>query len=352
MGIRRIFAFAAVIAAICLSPTMAWASTGGGASSDWTSVGFVALGVAATIAGAARAEDEEDARAEDEPSDAPDAEDEPMGDEPNGICKSCNSQNEENAKFCDQCGSSMAALRADDDEPPPSSKKPGAAVTAPKRVSAEGSVAGILGATSDSIPAVKARAIDLRHVADTAAAVFATTSPGEIVGHLLGLPERLAAGDKAIKDHAQAKAKGEKNERWSLAKRLNALNLAGRSRSTIFEDKVDAKGNRAAVGLQPEYARMDLDVFRGLVTSLEKSAPKARKDPFAVSEERARKAAESAAAASGKGPSRSGDITEADIAWAKQQPSFLRMSEGRPLADHDKIARGLVMSARKMGGVL
>jgi hypothetical protein len=265
--------------------------------------------------------------------DPDETEDTPAGTEPTGACAACGMQNEQDSKFCDQCGASMAAPQLDsdeDDKPPPSSKeKPGdaRAVKAPKPMSTEASLASILGATSESLPALKTAAIGLRQIRDAAAGVFAKENPREIVGELLVVPERLAAGERAAKAAAEQTKKADKDERWSLAHRLNKLGLTGRPRSTIFVDNVDANGKRTATSLQQEYARMDLDVFRGLVAGLEKSAPAARRTPFDADPDRAREASAERAAAEGVGKGApklvDGAPTKAQIELAKTAPAVL-----------------------------
>ncbi len=333
---------------LLLIPTMAFASTGSvQGSNGWLAV--MALGTVAAGAAAARAEkdDDKDARLEDEPDKEP-TEDAAEGSEPTGECSACGSANEENAKFCDQCGASMAA-RAEGEDGPPSSKPMGAKAPAVKRMNAEASVAGILGASSDSIPAIKSAAIEKRYVFDTAAAVFGSADPGEIVGQMLTVNERLAAGAKASAEMAKTKITSEKSERWQLAKRLNALNVEGRPRSSIFKDKVnEATGERTAIGLREEYATMDLAVMRGVVTGLERGRAKAKvRNPFQPDE----KAAEAHARAKDPRLPPSADAPAADVVtWAKAQPAFVSMRKQMPVTITDEaIGRELAKTMR--GGV-
>lgn len=297
-------------------------------------------------------DDDKDARG-DEPDKDPGAEGDELpedaGTEPTGACASCGMANDDNAKFCDQCGSSMAAPPLDDD--PPSSKKPGATVTAtivaPKPMSMEASVAGILGASSDSVPAVKTAAIELRRIKDTCAAVFGTTNAGEIVGALCSIPEQLTAAKLAVTENAQRAAAAAKSERWGLAKRLNALGLEGRPRSSIYVDKVDAAGKRVGLSLQPEYAKMDLDVFRGLVATLERSANPKKRTPF-----EANKAAAEAKSREASGQLPSGEPTQAQIDVAKSWPAVQRMfAAPGNTKSLDDIAKGALKNAAQMGGV-
>lgn len=264
------------------------------------------------------------------------------GAEPTPDCKSCGMNNSANAKFCAQCGESMAAkpMASDEEEPPPSKPappvaKPGAAAStatfAPPAMSTDATLASILGATGESPLALKAAAIGLRRVRDTAAGVTGKSRPGEIVGGLLALPEQLEDGKRARSDLAKQTRDAERKERWSLAHRLNALNLAGRSRSTIFEDKVDDSGKRVAVALMPEYVKMDVDVFRGLVASLEKNAPARKATPF----EPNRVTAEAASLAASGDPKAlaSGEPNDAQIeaAMSLAPVKQLAAQSGRPV---------------------
>lgn len=228
------------------------------------------------------------------------------GMEPDGKCGHCGMQNEMDAKFCDQCGKSMAAKKMDDgdDEPPPSSKAPesskGAAasppaerMTAPARMSADASLASILGAASESPLAIKTAAIELRRVRDTAAGVTGKSDPREIVGALLAVPEQIAKGQKAAADLEERTRAEDKRERWDLAHRLNKLNLDGRPRSSIFIDE-EKDGKRTAVKLTREYRRMDLGDFRGLVEGFERNTPKKRATPFEPDRDAAKAAADKA----------------------------------------------------------
>jgi len=297
-------------------------------------------------------EDKDKARLEDEPDkDKAGGDDTPedMGLKPTGVCATCGMGNPMENKFCGQCGATMAAPELEDEEGAPSSENKPGAVVAAKRVSVEASVAAILGAPSDSVPALKGRAIDLRQVFDTAAGVFATTVPGEIIGALLVVPEQLHAGKKAVAAQKRDRVTAEAQERMSLAKRLNALALDGRPRSSIFEDRIDAKTQERTIVLRPEYARMDLDVFRGLVTTLERGRAKSpARNPFQPDAARAQAA--SASTDPRRAPAADAP-TATVIAWASQQPSFSRMKSqiGARFSD-EQIARQLADTMRAQGG--
>ncbi len=179
---------------------------------------------------------EEGGKPEKEPDGGPESE---RGEEPTGKCGACGMQNEDDAKFCDQCGKSMAAERHEEeeraeDEPTPSSKPmhPPAPerMTAPAKMSADASLAAILGASSESPLALRTAAIGLRHVRDTAAGVTGKATHDEIVGSLLAVPEKIARGKRAADDLAADRRKAEGDERWTLAHRLVATGAIARTK--------------------------------------------------------------------------------------------------------------------------
>jgi hypothetical protein len=279
-------------------------------------------------------------------------EDAPPGREPDGKCSHCGMQNEDDAKFCDQCGKSMAAKPmeeddGDDDEPPPSSKKPeekkseAAHPPPPEKMSTDASLASILGATGESPLALKTAAINLRQIRDTAAGITRETAPGKIVGGLLALPEQIERGKRAAANLAADRRAAEKRERWGLAHALNALSLAGRPRSSIFIDEVDDAGKRTAVKLTPEYARMDLDVFRGLVKSLSASAPTTKRDPFEASRERTQAATDLALRP------HSGAFTDAQKKALERHPTIMQMQVRGSAIAADKLVAGLIATDPK-----
>ncbi len=354
--LRKLSIFTAVIAAIVFAPAMAFASASlGQGGSGWFATGGLVLGIAAlgiaAVQGAARAEDDKDEKDKDPDAEGDDTP-EDAGLEPSGVCASCGMGNNDNAKFCNQCGASMAAMPLDseDDEAPPSSKKPGAAapMAAAKRMSTEASVAAILGATSDSLPAVKTRAIDLRQLYDTAAGITGRSEPGAIVGAMLTYPARLAAADKAATDKKVEAAARAKTERSDYAKRLNALGLDGWPRSMIFDDKIGADDSRK-VTLRPVIAQMDLSVLKSMVETYEGANRRENKkrDPFQPS----RANAEAAALAADPRKPPKADAPAANvIAWAKTQPAFAAVRKQTPLAITDEqIARQLAATMQPRG---
>jgi len=179
-------------------------------------------------------------------------------------------------------------------------------------------LAAILGAEGESPVALKTAAIKLRQVSDTAAAVTGKAEHGEIVGALLAVPTKLSRGAKAQKELASFRAEQETKERWALAARLNATGAVNRSK--IFADVLNPDGTRKmsangkpVVRIRSRYARMDLAVFRGLVTDLEGDAPKKRRNPFEPDEDAAKQNA--------KGPAAKGEPSEAQITAAMKLPA-------------------------------
>lgn len=277
-----------------------------------------------------RAEDDKDKPDDDDPEEA-------KGSEPNGVCNACGMQNEADAKYCDQCGKSMAAERKAEEEEeeasPPSSKPlPGPErMQAPAKMSETASLASILGAPSDTPLALKTAAISLRQIRDTAAGVTAKTKPGEIVGELLSMPSRLEQADRAAEAERKRAIETEKTVRWDLAKRLNRLSLQGWPRSNIYVDEVSTEGKRTAVKLAPMVQSMSIDVLRGMVEGFEKSAKKP--DPFQPSRESAEADAKDREADAGiGGPAGvprlpNGEPTAAQIERAKKLPAVLRIHQ-------------------------
>lgn len=317
---------------------------------------------AATDTGAARAAEEKAMSLRTEGDEKPKMDEEeskPEGTKPDGVCANCGTGNPVAHKFCAQCGDSMEArpLAEEEDEPPPSSKpKPKAqtpaasVVAAPPKMSADASLASVLRASAESPLAVKTAAIGMRQVFDTVIGITGKTSPSEMVGALLTMPERLAQADVAAKDERDRAKVASGRERADLAARLNKLNLAGWSRGQIYRDETK-DGKRVAVDYQPVIKSMDLGVLRGLVEGFEKSAPKA--DPFQPSRDKAK--ADAAARASTEGVTPAGNVvtlpadgkpTKEQIAEACKSPTVLGMFH-RPGNKHaiEQIAEQYVITA-------
>ncbi len=299
-------------------------------------------------------EDEENrklnAAAEEEDDEAEESEDDDKADKVPSDCKACGIKNETDAKYCKGCGAALSTKPAEDDgapeEPPPSSK-PGQAPPAappghhpppPERMNANASLAAILGASSDSIPALKSAAIKLRQVRDAAIGVTGKTSTDGIIGALLSMPERLAAGERAAVEHKEQQRKAAKRERWALAKRLVLCKAPGRERGRVFLDEVGADGKRKAIGLTPEYAEMRIGTFRALVEGLEKTAP--RETPFQPDREDAKRRSDAAA------PPQAGgapfEPSAAQLKALESHPTVYQMQRRGSALTPAKLVNGLV----------
>ncbi len=296
----------------------------------------------------------------------------PPGKEPDGKCKGCGMQNEADAKFCDQCGKTMAAKPMEDEAPPsskeapsskePSSSKPGAKAQppgpermhAPAKMSATASLALILGAEVDSPLGLKTAAIQMRQERDWMLSTLAgLTGQGDVrgaIGAALNIPRKLAAGKKLAQELATLRATADDKERWELAHRLNATGTVNRSK--VLADVVDEAGNRKLdaqgkplVRIRSRYATMDLAVFRGLVTDLEGDAPRKPRNPFEPDQAAAERAAADARRNGGKSVS-------VRVEAMKTSPVALRMfrdpSNARPI---EEIAAALVRNEDVMNGV-
>ncbi|MEK9647433.1 MAG: hypothetical protein VW547_17990, partial [Alphaproteobacteria bacterium] len=284
---------------------------------------------------------------------------EDAGAEPSGKCASCGCANEQNAKFCDQCGVSMAALPVAE-EPPPSSKIPGDDEVPPsskplpphsaasKATSAGTSFAEILGLPADaSIPAQKAAALELRQIRDHAAQLTSQRSAAGIIGGLTAIASDAAASGRLRAERDELAKHRAKAERWALAKRLAALGVAGHDRGAIFIDAVNADGSRKLdaeqkpiMRLAPMYAEMRLDTLRGLVEGHEKNAP--RRDPFVPDENTARDLAANA--------QRTGGLTsEQRLAAAVKHPAVIKLAAqtNRPI---EKVAAAWIETLDAQNG--
>ncbi len=258
-------------------------------------------------------------RAEDEDDKAPPS---VPGKEPSGKCAACGMQNEDDAKFCDQCGKSMAAKKADDggddddekkDErasvPPPSSK-PAHHPPPPERMAIAkpakmigASTASVLEATSDNPTAIQTAAIDMRRERDwlrsTLFGVTGKTTTREAVDEALAIPTLLARGRAARKELADSKAVAESKEHRALCLRYVELNPKLTSR--VLDPMPDAKGNPRTdrdgnryPRIRTEYRRMSVGTLRTLVRDQEGDRPPPRA-PWEPGKERAENAANLAA---------------------------------------------------------
>lgn len=165
------------------------------------------------------------------------------GKEPSSACASCASANEPNAKFCDQCGASMAARAVDDEEEPVPESKPmppgGKAAVARMPAARPNATLAALAGLQDgaSMPAIMS-ALARRNVAMSAlATATGTTDPAAMVGGLEALvTDARAAGElRAERDTLRRRANAE--ERMSLLGKLQSAGV--HARGELFVDVVE-----------------------------------------------------------------------------------------------------------------
>ena len=264
----------------------------------------------------------------------------PAGTEPDGACKSCGSQNEDNAKFCDQCGKSMAAAPDSDgdddgdgdgdgdegpdeaprDEAPPPPKR---AKVGPDAAYAE--LAGVPAASS--LPVIKGGLAGRVNLALHVMSAFELSDPERAV----------SAFDVAFKDAArlpdleQKLKAGDARAKLELGKKIVALRIEGYPRTDVLEDVV--KDGKRTVRLTQEYRNMSLAALDEKHRRLAARTPARRDTPFEPDPARAADAARNVGA---------GDRS-ARLLAAKKSPAAQRMftnpSNTRTL---DEIAEGLV----------
>lgn len=195
------------------------------------------------------------------------------GTEPSPACAKCGSANELNAKYCDQCGESMAAKPiaaeeepappteepeapegeaaaeepADPEKPsPPMPAKPKAAPPAmgPK---ASASIASLLGLhASASAPAIKSAILPLVALAQHAVKLTGVRDASEAVGALSALAADAAEVGALRTKLATAQSQANARERLDLLKQLAAS--GAHPRGELLEDVVE--GDRV-VGVRP-----------------------------------------------------------------------------------------------------
>ncbi len=235
------------------------------------------------------------ARAGDPPPKPGENDGKPPGNEPDSACKACGSANEMNAKFCDQCGASMAAKpMADDDaaappaDPPPAAPaKPGAPPPpkppAPDSRSASMALAAGLRADA-SVPAT--RVAVLANTAFVAAVLKMTgaTSRDEALGTLRASLEKATSADDMAAELSAAKKREDWTERMALVKRLADADLPGYPRGELLVTRVVTEGEAPTVAPAKMYAEMNLGTLRGFVngklSGRALDAPAAKRNPF------------------------------------------------------------------------
>lgn len=254
-------------------------------------------------------------------------------------CPGCGVENEKDAKFCKGCGESMATKPLEEDPPPPSSKpapgKPAASVpekmSAPAALSPTASLASILGAAADTPIAIKTAAIEMRRVVDTAIGVTGKSGHADVIGALLAMPHRLANGKQARDDLAALQASTDATMRKVLVDRLVATGAIERTK--IVADVVNAAGVRTGTRVRTKYTAMDLAVLAGLVTDLEKDAP--RRNPFEPSRERAE-------AANADGAAKPMKFSDAAKKTLERHPTIIQIQRRGSSVPAAKLVEGLI----------
>lgn len=180
---------------------------------------------------------------------------------------------------------------AEGDDAPPSSKKPDAKAP-PKAMRQTHSLREILGASSDSMPALKTAAIGLRQLRDHAAKLTGQRSSGAIIGGLSALAEDAAASGELRGKLKEQQRAASYRTRMDLLRQLEAANLPGFARGDLFIDKVDEKGNRVGVRPAKHYAELTLSTLSGFVKSKLANGPAnaRRRSPFAPDKDAAEQA--------------------------------------------------------------
>ena len=209
-----------------------------------------------------------------------DAAEKPMGKEPDGVCKACGHQQEEDAKYCDQCGDSMEAAPledpdgdgdGDDDKKKDSSdEKPKPAATPPPPMKetrgAGASFASLLGLRKGASDiAIKTALVRKLQVVDYVGALTGVSDEGEMLGQLRAMSEDAKQSGQLRRSSAELRKRTEASERLDLLKSLAAANLPEYPRGNLLIDEVNESGVRTSVKPAPLYAETSLATLRGLV---------------------------------------------------------------------------------------
>lgn len=245
-------------------------------------------------------------RAEDDPDKKPEesGEQERTGLEPDGVCKTCGHQNENDSKYCDQCGETMEAkpLESEDDEPDQESAtespdedassepaKPGerrSAQPAPEKDErAAQTMNQILGLRPNaSALAQKTAVLRMRDVMAQCMTATRTKTMDAMLGAVIAHASDATRVAK-LEEQTRAFAKRDAHQkRMALLNKLAAGKLPGYSRGELFVDLVNEDGSRRGVRPVKMYAEMRLATLEEFVASKLKGAAKtARTTPFEAS---------------------------------------------------------------------
>lgn len=219
----------------------------------------------------------------DPPADAPPAED--AGMQPSPDCAGCGMRNAENAKFCNQCGGSMAAKRTAEDPPADAPKAPPPAgppaKPAPPPPDSHASIASLAGLESGaSTPAIKAALIPFVDLAHEVMRVTESASPRQAAGKFRALADNAAKFGEASAALVAAEKRESWGKRMGLVMKLSAANLPGYPRGDLLVDSIDATSGARTVAPAKMYAEMNLDTLEGFVTSKLAGAPERQRAPW------------------------------------------------------------------------
>jgi hypothetical protein len=178
------------------------------------------------------------------PEKKPDEETAAEGKQPDGVCKGCGYGQRPEAKFCDQCGASMAAApMEDDDEQPDSSKRPGA--LAARRPTATVSAARP-GSALASIPALRTALSRSDALLDQVASMVGAKGHAEILGALEPTVADAGKAKRYRDERNTANARAAARERMDLLASLYTQDPTGHPRGKlvvdVVEDVKDAQG--------------------------------------------------------------------------------------------------------------
>lgn len=152
------------------------------------------------------------------------------GMQPETACKSCQMENRPEAKFCDQCGASMAAEPMEkDDGTPESSKKPGAMVArAPMRPAALA-----------SIPALRTSLSRADTLLSSVAKMVGARSHAEILGAVEATVADAGKAKRYREERNAARTAGEARERMDLLASLYTADPKGHPRGKLVADVIE-----------------------------------------------------------------------------------------------------------------
>lgn len=213
-------------------------------------------------------------------------------------CAGCGAANDDDAKYCDKCGTPMALdsdAPSDDDGgeesrsegepakeertavPPPPPDKEERVQSHQGKTTAE--ILGIRPGSSDL--AIKNAALRMRAATDRCMVATETKTLDGMVGAVIAQADdarRMAVVEAENANHRKLSAS---RERMDLLRKLSAANLPGYTRGELFIDSVDDKTGKKTVKAAPIYEEMKLGTLRGFVDSkLKNVAPTARRTPF------------------------------------------------------------------------